>query len=60
MEWQTKCFRLTVSSPHGSGFVKELLYAFVTLHAPKAEPQMHDYYRGSLYNADTFSSRTQQ
>ena len=32
---------LTVSSPHSSGFVKELLYVFVTLRAPEAEQQMH-------------------
>ena len=26
---------------HSSGLVKKLLYAFVTLRAPEAEPQMH-------------------
>ena len=35
-DWRTKCLPV-VSSPRGSGFVKELLYTFVTLHVPKAE-----------------------
>ena len=47
---------LLVSSHPGSGFVKELRYALVTLHPTEAELQMHGYYRGSLYNAGTFSS----
>ena len=49
---------LSVSSHRGSGFVKELRYAFVTLHAPEVESQMHGYYQGSLYNAWLLSRLT--
>ena len=49
---------LSVSSHHGSGFVKELPYVcYLTCTAElKAELQMHGYYQGSLYNTGAFLS----